>query len=141
MDDLPRLVVERVIRATPARVFAAWTDPRQMEAWWGPKGVQGFGVEIDLQVGGAYRIGNRLPDGNAVWIGGRFKAIERPNRLVYTWRIEPAEPTETVTVEFRAEGEGTRVIVTHDGIVERAVYDDHLNGWIGCLDGLIAHFD
>lgn len=137
MSDMPPLlVVERVIRATPARVFEAWTDPRQMEAWWGPKDVQGFGVEIDLRVGGAYRIGNRLPDGSSAWIAGHFEAIDPPDRLVYTWCFEPAEATERVTVEFRADPGGTRVVVSHAGIVEPAVYEGHLAGWNGCLDGL-----
>lgn len=140
MSDVPpRLIVERVIRATPARVFAAWTDPQQMEAWWGPTGVQGFGIEVDLRAGGAYRIGNLLPDGKAVWIAGRFEVIEPPDRLVYSWGVEPAAPAERVTVEFRADPAGTRVVVTHEGIADRPTYEGHLAGWQGCLDGLRSH--
>lgn len=90
MTDIAPLIVERMIGATPARVFAAWTKPELMTRGWGPKGVAATGVEIDLKVGGPYRIGNRLSDGRVIWIAGIFEQIEvpdgldAPGKLVYT---------------------------------------------------------
>ena len=80
------LVVRRTIRATPERLFAAWTQPAHLRQWWGPEGVRCVGAEIDLRVGGGYRIDNALPDGKLLSIVGEFETIEPPHRLVYSWQ-------------------------------------------------------
>ena len=57
-------------------------------------------------------------------------------RLVYTWRWE-GMPTETVvTVEFHADGEGTRVDLHQAGFPDAHDRDMHADGWAGCLDNL-----
>ncbi len=134
------LVVRRTIRATPERLFAAWTTPAQLLIWWGPDGVTCVDPAVDLRVGGTYRIGNRLPDGAELWIGGVFEVIDPPHRLVYTWKIEgnPGAP-ERVTVEFTARGGATDVVVTHERIANRTEREQHANGWVGCLDGLVEY--
>jgi uncharacterized protein YndB with AHSA1/START domain len=131
------LVVRRTFAATPEKLFAAWTTPEQLRAWWGPRGVRCIAAEIDLRVGGAYRIGNELPDGRVLWIGGEFELVEAPSRLVYSWRMGD-EPASRVTVQFVAVGPRTEVIVTHERIDTVATRDDHERGWIGCLDGLAS---
>jgi uncharacterized protein YndB with AHSA1/START domain len=78
------LVVRRRIHATPEKLFAAWTQPEHLVRWWGPQGVACPAAEIDLRVGGAYRLANRFPDGTVVWIAGVFELIEPPHRLMYT---------------------------------------------------------
>lgn len=132
------LVVRRTIRASPDRVFAAWTTPEQLVKWWGPKGVRCAGAEVDLREGGAYRIGNELPSGDTVWISGTFEFVDRPNKLVYSWSLEPAasEP-ERVTVRFEPRDVGTEVIIVHERIISEAARDQHQHGWTGCLDGLV----
>ena len=60
------LLIRRRIAATPERLFEAWTTPEQFVQWWGPPGVECPGAEMELRVGGAYRIRNRMPDGNEV---------------------------------------------------------------------------
>jgi uncharacterized protein YndB with AHSA1/START domain len=139
MSDDTKLTLEtrRTITATPERLFAAWTDPAQLISWWGPHGVVCTGAEVDLRVGGKYRIGNRLPDGMEIWIVGTFSVVDRPTRLVYSWLIEKIQgEDETVTVRFEARGEATEVIVTHERISNAAARDQHAVGWDGCLDGL-----
>jgi uncharacterized protein YndB with AHSA1/START domain len=64
------LVVRRTIRATPERLFEAWTEPAQLRRWWGPQDVECLDAQVDLRVGGQYRIANRFPDGRIVWIAG-----------------------------------------------------------------------
>lgn len=131
------LIVRRTIRASPERLFQAWTEPEHLVRWWGPAGIQCVGAEVDLRVGGRYRIGNRLPDGRTLWIAGEFELIERPNRLRYTWRLEGADQTpEHVTVRFQPVGEDTDVVVTHERIATPAIRDEHERGWTGCLEGL-----
>jgi len=135
-----RLVVRRVIAASPERLFEAWTTSSQVQAWWGPRDVRCASAEIDARVGGRYRIANALPDGRVVVIAGEFLAIDRPSELVYTWHIEPGEAApERVTVRFEARGAETEVVVIHEQIADPRKRDEHEAGWSGCLDGLVAH--
>jgi uncharacterized protein YndB with AHSA1/START domain len=105
------LVVRRTIKAPVARVFEAWTQPDQLRRWWGPRPITCSDATVDLRVGGAYRIGNQLPDDSVLWISGEFEVIEPPNRLVYTWHVEgKAERAleRSVTVRFRLVQQGPR---------------------------------
>jgi uncharacterized protein YndB with AHSA1/START domain len=60
------LIARRTIRASVERVFEAWTQPELLRAWWGPRPVTCSGADVDLRVGGKYRIVNALPDGSSV---------------------------------------------------------------------------
>lgn len=138
------LVVRRTIRAGADFLFAAWTEPDRLRKWWGPGRVVCDAAEIDLRVGGRYRIANRMPDGSVIWILGEFERIERPRRLVYTWRVEPAPESasaERVTVRFEPRDGATEVIVVHELIPDAATRDRHHAGWEGCLDKLSAYSD
>jgi len=53
------LVVRRLIPASPDAVFAAWTEPAHLLKWWGPRGVSLAAAEIDLRVGGRYRLASK----------------------------------------------------------------------------------
>ena len=131
------LVVRRTIHARPEALFAAWTEPQQLMRWWGPEGVACTAAELDLRVGGSYRIANRMPDGSTLWITGEFELIEPPSRLIYSWRLEiPGAGTERVSVSFVPGDGATEVIVTHERIVNAAARIQHESGWIGCLAGL-----
>jgi uncharacterized protein YndB with AHSA1/START domain len=134
------LIVRRTIRATPAVLFAAWTQPSQLVKWWGPAGVECVEAQVDLQIGGAYRIANRFPDGRVVWISGEFESIEPPHTLVYTWQVEPSVGTpERVTVRFDARGDATDVVILHERIADPDARRGHEVGWEGCLDGLASY--
>lgn len=130
------LTIRRVITARPERLFEAWTRPELLQQWWGPAGVRCTSAEVDLRPGGAYRIGNTLPDGRVIWISGEFEVVESPHRLSYSWRTGD-EPASRVTVSFGALGEGsTEVVIHHERIHSAPVRDEHEHGWVGCLDGL-----
>lgn len=136
------LVVRRTIQGPAERVFQAWTNAEQVRRWWGTKEIACVGAEIDLRVGGAYRIGNKLPDGKLLWITGEFEKIEAPRELVFTWRVEgQAGAAERVTVRLEARGSATEVTVTHERIANVAVRDQHEYGWRGCLDGLAKYLE
>jgi uncharacterized protein YndB with AHSA1/START domain len=137
------LRVRRTVRAEPARVFAAWTDPGQLQQWWGPAGAKCVAAQMDLRVGGSYRIGNQFADGRLLWIVGEFECIEPPHRLVYSWRLESQPgPVERVTVTFTARAPGrTTILVRHQRIADRASRDRHRLGWVGCLTGLADYLN
>jgi uncharacterized protein YndB with AHSA1/START domain len=72
---------ERRLSGPPERVFAAWTEPRQVERWWDPTGALLAQCEIDLRVGGAFTFVSRShPD---MPFSGVYQAIEPPSRLVF----------------------------------------------------------
>jgi uncharacterized protein YndB with AHSA1/START domain len=142
-DETPpmlTLVVRKMIRATPERLFDAWTRPEELKKWWGPQSVTCVDAVVDLIVGGRYRIANQFPTGDVVWITGEFEVIEPPSRLVYTWRLgAEAGPSERVSVTFEPRGANTEVTVTHERISSIPVRDVHEQGWRGCLDGLAEY--
>jgi uncharacterized protein YndB with AHSA1/START domain len=136
------LVVRKTIRATPERLFEAWTTPAHLEQWWGPEGVTCIDSDVDLRIGGRYRIGNRLPDGTVLWITGEFEVIEPPRRLTYSWKLEgSAHPVERVTVRFEPRVGATEVIVTHERISSEPLREQHQVGWVGCLAGLEEYLE
>jgi uncharacterized protein YndB with AHSA1/START domain len=135
------LVVRRRIAASAAELFAAWTQPERLRLWWGPPGAVCTAAEVDLRVGGRYRIANRFADGTILWITGVFEEIEPPSRLAYTWRLESrAAQPERVSVQFVPLPDGTtEVIVTHERIADESARAGHERGWQGCLEGLARH--
>lgn len=131
------LTTRRLIAASPERLFEIWTDPSQIQNWWGPSGVDCPFAEVDLREGGKYRIANRLDDGSVIWITGEFEAVEPPNRLIYTWRTDRTpDSIERVTVQFTRRGDQTEVSVVHQLIEDEETLQSHESGWQGCLDGL-----
>jgi uncharacterized protein YndB with AHSA1/START domain len=132
-----RVVVRRVIAAPPATVFEWWTRPEHLLRWWGPRPVVCDRAEVDLRVGGLYRLCNRLADGAELWIEGRFESIDRPHHLVYSWQAGTRAAIERVQVDFLAvPRENTEVVVTHERIGDPAVARSHERGWSGCLESL-----
>jgi uncharacterized protein YndB with AHSA1/START domain len=134
------LQLSRVIRASPEKVFRAWTEPEALKQWWGPGPVTCPEAHVDLREGGAYRLANLQPDGTIVWISGRFERVRPPEELVYTWTIGSDDEPTVVRVRFLPHPEGTELVLTHDRFAAAAVRDMHLEGWSGCLDKLERRF-
>jgi uncharacterized protein YndB with AHSA1/START domain len=133
------LRISRLIQAAPETVFGAWTQPEQLRLWSSPEGITLEAAEVDLKVGGRYRLAMRTGEGEAHTAVGTYREIVRPTRLVYTWSWEEDESTgeETlVTVEFNAVGGATEVVLTHERFASAESRNDHLQGWTSCLDRL-----
>jgi uncharacterized protein YndB with AHSA1/START domain len=78
------IVLTRIIDAPRERVFQAWTDPKQLARWWGPKCFTNPVCEVDARPGGALRIVMRAPDGAEYPMKGVFQEVVEPERLVFT---------------------------------------------------------
>lgn len=78
------VTLTRVFDAPPQLVWTAWTDPRHMAQWWGPKTFTNPVCELDLRPGGAIRIDMRAPNGIVYPMTGTFVEIVPPKRLVFT---------------------------------------------------------
>ncbi len=140
-DSSLTLVVRRTIDGDVDAVFQAWTKPEHIMKWWGPAQVTCTACDVDLRVGGTYRIANEFADGSVLWITGRFERIEAPHLLVFTWHTDPpaiqsGAVTERVCVRFVDRAGKTEVIVEHSRIVNRTAQRSHEAGWLGCLEGL-----
>jgi uncharacterized protein YndB with AHSA1/START domain len=79
-----QLVITRVFDAPPEDVFEAWTDPAQMQRWWGPKNFTNPVCELDVRPGGTWRIIMRAPDGMEYECSGVYSEVVKPERLVFS---------------------------------------------------------
>src|SRR5882672_4194304 len=76
--------IVRVFDAPRALVWQAWTDPKMMAQWFGPRHFTSPIVELDVRVGGTLRIVMRGPDGNEYPMKGVFREVKALERLVFT---------------------------------------------------------
>lgn len=108
------IVVERTYPHPPARVFAAWADPDSKRRW----AVCHAEHEMDFRPGGVERARGAAPDGPAFETEIRYHDIVPGRRIVYAYALRvdgAASAVAVVTAEFRAEGAGTRLVVTEQG--------------------------
>ena len=130
------LEIRRVIPAARERVFDAWTQAKELDRWSAPSPMTAR-AEVDLRVGGRYRIVMSGPDGVDRSVGGVYRVVERPSKLVYTWKWEESPMGDSiVTVEFHERGKETEVILRHEGLANADSRARHEHGWNGCLDNL-----
>ena len=145
------LQLSKVITADAETVFRAWTDPEQVKVWSCPEGAIVDDVQIDLRVGGKYRI--RMKGEEGAWTAvGTYREVEPPRRLVYTWDWEEKDHKmsqhdrlsgggETlVTVEFKDLEGSTEVVLTHELFPSSEAKDGHETGWASCLSNLEGMF-
>src|SRR5262249_58564064 len=67
----PSLTVKRHLKAPPAKVFAAWTDPEKIKRWMGPGEIVAQRVDAAARVGGRPRPDTRDPPSQGPRFGGR----------------------------------------------------------------------
>jgi uncharacterized protein YndB with AHSA1/START domain len=143
------LRISRTFAAPRELVFRAWTDPQSLQKWWRLNADYTPTItEVDLRVGGKYRLGMQTPDNDRpLVVGGIFREVRPPEKLVYTWVWENLgeqddpnfTPAETlITVEFNDLGGRTEIVLTHEFFPNVDMRDQHSHGWSGCLDQLAA---
>jgi uncharacterized protein YndB with AHSA1/START domain len=129
--------ITRLIDAPREEVFQAWTDPAHLRQWWGPGEFTCPAADMDLRVGGGYRLVMQAGAGDPFVLGGVFREVEPPTRLVYTWRWETgpaADGSESlVTVEFHDRGPQTELVLTHSEFPESHGPAPYAMGWEGGL--------
>jgi uncharacterized protein YndB with AHSA1/START domain len=107
------VIITRVFDAPRELVFQAWTDPKHLARWWGPKDWTNPVCEVDVRVGGAWRIVMRAPDGGEYPCGGVYREIVPPERLVFTNIAMDKDGNPLLdgltTVTFAEEGSKTKL--------------------------------
>lgn len=135
----PFLNLARRYPVAPEKVWRAWTDAEAVKKWWGPgRGEPVALAELDVRVGGRFRIVFGGADGRAHECAGIYREVVPNRKLVFTWswpRTTP-ERESVVTITFRAVDGGTELDFRHEQLFDEKVRDDHKRGWTGSLDKL-----
>jgi uncharacterized protein YndB with AHSA1/START domain len=132
------LHIERRFAASRERVFEAWTDPELFARWFTPPGGSSSNAEIDLRVGGVWRVSMKPP----LWPSGRacgtYLEVDPPLRLVYTiaWEGFPNGPRSLVSVEFQEVDGSTKVKLIQEQLETRRGRWAHARGWRHSLERL-----
>lgn len=108
-----RMVIERLIAAPPAAVWAAWADPAHLPRWWGPEGYSCRTRRIDLRAGGEWVFDMIGPDGTVFPNHHRYTTMIPPARIDYTLHWGENGPRHAdASVRLEGRGGGTLVTLT-----------------------------
>jgi uncharacterized protein YndB with AHSA1/START domain len=135
--------VRRRLLAAPQKVFRAFADARLVSRWLSPSPEIALTVlQLDFQVGGAYRFSYQVPDGREMRVNGVYRSIEPPSRIVFSWNIEPPDEhaglASEVTVSITPDGDGSALLIRHAQLTLPGARQRHSDGWVGALDRLSA---
>lgn len=156
-DTQPEFILTRLFDVPLEKMWQAWTDPKWMAKWWGPKGSKVKVSEMDLKPGGTYHFCLQSPGGPEMWGKFTYREIVKPDHLLLVQHFSDAEggitrhplspswPLKTLsTFSFAPEGGKTKVTVKWVPLdatdTERKTFAEGMesmhNGWGGSLDQL-----
>jgi uncharacterized protein YndB with AHSA1/START domain len=143
-EEKTSLEIKRFINAPPARVYKAWTDPAELQRWFGPEDVRTIKIDADVRVGGKYRWDLQKQDGEEWSCLGEYRELVPGKKIVFTWKWDDdenwAEHNSVVTVELSDRGGGTEVRLVHEKLPSEESRDRHNEGWNSVLDRLEKFF-
>jgi uncharacterized protein YndB with AHSA1/START domain len=131
--------IERTFDAAAEDVFDAWTSPEVMRRWYhAAPDWETPEAEVDLRVGGTWRVVMRAPDGSEHELRGEYTEIERPHRLVMTCNFndDPSNAEQLVELTFSESEGSTTVVLVNSRIPNEDRRASQDRGWGLCLDNL-----
>ncbi|GAA1857803.1 SRPBCC family protein [Asanoa iriomotensis] len=132
------LIAERRLAAEPDRVWAAFTSPASIAAFWGGSHatVPPHSVGVDLRPGGEFSLDTRAPDGATRTLRFVYVTVDAPHELVFD---EPVTGLRT-TVTIRAAGSGATDLTVHQRRLPPELRTAQAaNGLASILDALATH--
>jgi uncharacterized protein YndB with AHSA1/START domain len=155
VDETERMVITRVFDAPRELVWKAWTDPKDVMQWWGPKGFTAPFCRMDFRVGGKFLCCMRAPDGQEFWSGGEYHEIVLHEKIVYSMYFADAEGNKVEAADYGIEheaidgandvvtfedlGDGrTRITLIGNESMESAKESGQAEGWYEILDKIAA---
>jgi uncharacterized protein YndB with AHSA1/START domain len=135
----PSLTLKRRIKAPPAKVFAAWTDPQKLAQWFGPSETVAGSVraELDVRVGGRFKVAFQTDDGERHQVGGTYREVVPDRRLQFTWAWHSTPERESlVTITLAEDASATLLTLHHEQFFDQKARDGHERGWTGTLEKL-----
>ena len=121
-NEIDRLVVTRVFDAPRELVWKAWTDPKYVMQWWGPKGFTSPVCKMDFRVGGKFLCCMRTPDGQEFWNGGEYHEIVLHEKIVSSMYFSDPEGNKVDASQYGIEHEAI------DGAYDVVTFEDLGNG-------------
>lgn len=148
------IVITRVFDAPRKLVFEAWTDPKHVAQWWGPKGFTTRVTQLDLRPGGKWRYVMIGPDGTEYPATGTFREIVPPERIVTSDEFDegfekvmnanlPRGMVMTAIFEDLAGKTKLTLRIMHESVADRRKHEEMgvVAGWnssLECLDEYLA---
>ena len=111
--------LHRVLRATPQKIYKAFLDPDAMAKWLPPNGFTGKVHNIDVRVGGTYKMSfTNFTTGQSHSFGGEFLELAPNERIRYTDKFDdPNLPGEIhTTVSLKQVSCGTELTIVQEGV-------------------------
>ncbi len=103
----------RFYEAPVKTVWEAWTDPQQVEKWWGPRGFTLTTHSRDLKTGGHWHYTMHGPDGADYVNKTKYLEVKPLEKMVYDHGgNDERKPLFRVTVLFSAVKGGTQMEMT-----------------------------
>jgi uncharacterized protein YndB with AHSA1/START domain len=150
VSEIERMVVTRVFDAPRELVWKAWTDPKYVMQWWGPKGFSCPACEIDFRVGGKSLLCMKTPDGYEGWNAIEYHEIVLHEKIVSSMyfsdskgnKIDPAELGMEEAIDgaydvtlFEDLGNGqTKLTYIGNEPMQSAKESGQFEGWVETLD-------
>lgn len=133
--QVPALDLRRTYPVSREKVWRAWTDPQALIRWFGPGDTGEVSLaEVDLRVGGRYRIEFSTLDGEKHGVSGVYKQVVENEKLVFSWAWQSTPERESlVTVMLKPDGNGTELNFRHEQFFDEDAMQGHKRGWTGAL--------
>jgi uncharacterized protein YndB with AHSA1/START domain len=131
--------LHRVLKASPEKVYRAFTEANAIASWLPPYGFVCTVHEMTVQVGGSYKMSfKNFSTGNGHSFGGKYIEIKPNEYLKYTDKFDdPNLPGEMITsVWLRKVSVGTEVKIQQDGIPAAIPAEMCYLGWQESLEKL-----
>lgn len=122
VNETERMVVTRVFDAPRELVWKAWTDPKYVMQWWGPKGFTAPVCKMDFRVGGKFLYCMKAPDGQEFWNGGEYHEIVLNEKIVSSMYFSDSEGNKVEPAQLGIEHEAI------DGAHDVILFEDFGNG-------------
>ncbi len=141
MADMHSLKMTTVIKASRARVFAAWSQAELMHLWLAPGELKATRADVNPVVGGAFSIpmegmmGGRHISGVA---SGVFRELVPHELVVLTWNWagDYSPPETLITVRLRDVPGGTEVQLLQEGFADAQHRGGYEAGWHSAFEKL-----
>lgn len=117
-SEVERMVVTRVFDAPRELVWKAWTEPKYVMQWWGPKDFTAPVCRMDFRVGGKSLFCMKTPDGQEFWNAIEYHEIVPHEKIVSSMYFSDAEGNKIEAEEVGIEHEAI------DGAFDVTLFED-----------------
>jgi len=143
------ITITRILDAPHDKVWQAWTEPQEIEQWWGPRGFTTRVDEQNLEPGGSFKYTMLDADENEYPSVGIYQEIAEPNRIVATDEFGDSDKNDQAAPEGLPSGMiNTTTFEEADGqtqvtvsIMHQSVEDRKKHEEMGVVDGFNEQID